>query len=286
MKIKDLYSSGKTIFSFEIFPPKPDFSLDSIYKTIEELEHLNPSFISVTYGAGGGTRSRTVEISSKIKNFYNIEALSHLSCISSTSVDIDEILLELKTNNIKNILALRGDLPQQPPEQVSTGQYKYACDLVCYLNKFSDFCIGAACYPESHFESQSKEADIENLKYKVNCGVDFLITQLFFDNDSFYSFIENIRKSGINCPVSAGIMPVYNIKIIERITSMSMAKIPRKLKDILVKHGENPSDLLKAGIEYAVNQIKDLMSHGVDGIHLYTMNKSEQTKEIAKEVMR
>lgn len=285
MKIKDLFKKNKTLLSFEIFPPKKDYSIDTIYRTIEELKDLEPDYISVTYGAGGTSRDRTVEIASKIKNEYNIEALAHFTCISSTPKEIDDIIGALKKNNINNILALRGDRPEDSSEDTPLGEYTYARDLIEQINRTKgDFSIGAACYPEGHMECSNRIQDIKHLKEKVNSGVDFLITQLFFDNELFYRFMEELDLAGIDVPVSAGIMPVLNAKQIFRIQKLSGCSIPPKFKRILDKYEHNPEALKEAGQAYALEQIIDLMAWGIDGIHLYTMNKSETARKIAENI--
>ena len=286
MKIIELFNSKKTVISFEVFPPKPELPLDTIFNTIENLQNLHPDFISVTYGAGGGIRSRSADIASKIKNSYNIEALSHLTCITSTTQDINNILQLLRNENIENILALRGDIPKDTsiitPANIG---FRYASDLISYIKNTDDICIGAACYPEGHIQMIDKKDDIQNLKLKVDSGVDFLVSQLFFDNNILYSFLEDIRNCGINCPVSAGIMPVFSANLIKKLTIMCGATIPKKLIKILNKYESNPEDLTKAGIAYAITQIQDLIANGIQGIHLYTMNKSDHMQEIMKNVL-
>lgn len=283
MKIKDLFKKNKTLLSFEIFPPKKDYAVDTIYDTIHDLKDLEPDYISVTYGAGGTSKDRTVEIASKIKNEYQIEALAHLTCISSTSEEIDETVEALRKNNINNILALRGDMPEGDDQSIST-EYTYASDLIQQINKKGDFSIGGACYPEGHLECDSRIQDIKHLKEKVDAGVDFLITQLFFDNELFYRFMEELDLAGINIPVSAGIMPVLNAKQILRIQKLSGCSLPPKFKRILEKYEHNPEALKEAGEAYALEQIIDLMAWGIDGIHLYTMNKSETARKIAENI--
>ena len=284
MKIKDLFRKNKTLLSFEIFPPKKDYPIDTIYHTIEELKDLEPDYISVTYGAGGTSRDRTVEIASKIKNEYNIEALAHLTCIASTSKEINNIISSLRENNITNILALRGDMPESGGDDAVSEEYTYARDLIDQINKKGNFSIGAACYPEGHMECSNRIQDIKYLKEKVNSGVDFLITQLFFDNELFYRFMEELELAGIDVPVSAGIMPVLNAKQILRIQKLSGCSIPPKFKRILDKYEHNPEALKEAGQAYALEQIIDLMAWGIDGIHLYTMNKSETARKIAENI--
>lgn len=282
MKINDLYKQHKTIFSFEVFPPKPEMPISTVYKTIDEIEYLKPSFISVTYGAGGSNRSRTIEISSHIKNKTGIEALSHLTCVSSSKDDINLILDSLEKENIENILALRGDPPKDIQNfDFSTQEFKHASDLISHIAK-RNFCIGTSCYPETHLESLSREDDISYLKIKVDSGVNFLISQLFFNNDIFLNFVEEVRRKGINCPISAGIMPILNANQIKRMTLMCGASIPKKLIRILNKYENNPDDLSKAGVHFAIEQIHALIKNEINGIHIYTMNKADTVKEIMK----
>lgn len=281
MKIKELFNSIKTVVSLEIFPPKVDSPVDTIFKTIDELKELNPDYISVTYGAGGTSRDRTVEIASKIKNEYHIEALAHLTCISSTTDEINNVIRQLKDNNIENVLALRGDIPENPDfEFPNPLQYHYAKDLITEIKRTTDFSIGAACYPERHIECSSKIQDIKYLKLKEEAGADFLVSQLFFDNELFYRFMEEIDLAGITLPVSAGIMPVLNSKQILRMLKLSGCTMPPKFKRIVEKYENNPEALKEAGEAYAIEQIIDLMAWGVRGIHLYTMNKPDTAKRI------
>ena len=285
MQIKNIYKNKKPVISFEVFPPKKDGTIDTIYDTIEALKDLKPDFISVTYGAGGSTRDKTLEIASIIKNKYYIEALAHLTSVSMTEEKLDTFVQELKKKNVHNVLALRGDLPKDNTEYAfEKCPYKYASDLVRSLRRESDISIGSACYPEGHFESSSIEEDIENLKMKVESGTDFLITQLFFDNEGFYRFRDATCKKGISIPVSVGIMPITNKGQIEKMVSLSGASLPAKLTRILAKYENNPQALKEAGIIYATEQIVDLLSWGVDGIHLYTMNKPETSRRIIQNI--
>jgi methylenetetrahydrofolate reductase (NADPH) len=284
MKIKELFNSNPVI-SLEIFPPKPEAPIDTVLDTIAALSDLNPAFISVTYGAGGSSKSHTVRIADIIKNKYNIEALAHLTCIGSTKNDIDNVLEQLKKCNIENIMALRGDVPKGGSLALSdNSQYKYAMDLISHIKESGSFCIGAACYPEGHIECSSSISDLKHLKQKADSGADFLITQLFFDNNLFYSFMEKLDILGVNLPVSAGIMPVINKKQIERITSLCGATLPVKFKRILDRYGDNPEALKEAGIAYAAEQIIDLLSSGAEGIHLYTMNRPEVARGIISQI--
>jgi methylenetetrahydrofolate reductase (NADPH) len=285
MYIKDIFSGKKPVISFEIFPPKKDSPLETIYKTIEGLKDLKPDFISVTYGAGGSTTNRTVEIASLIKHQYGMEALAHLTCIAATKGEIEGILQRLKNNGIENILALRGDLPQDPdfkfPDPL---HYQYAKDLILHIRSHGNFSVGAACYPEGHLECDDLAKDLSYLKQKVDTGVDFLITQLFFDNEIFYNFMDRMTKTNINVPVTAGIMPVLNKKQIERITSLCKASLTKKFIRIMERYEHNPEALKEAGIAYATEQIIDLLSSGVDGIHIYTMNRPEVTRKIVENI--
>jgi methylenetetrahydrofolate reductase (NADPH) len=286
MFIKDIFASKKRpVLSFEIFPPKKDTPIDTIFTTIENLKDLKPDFISVTYGAGGSSKDRTAEISSLVKHKYGIEALAHLTCISSTKDQIEDILHMLKDNNIKNILALRGDLPQDKNFKFPTPlHYHYAKDLISQIKQNNQYSIAAACYPEGHIECSDLHKDIAYLKEKVDTGTDYLITQLFFDNERFYDFLDKIRKVGINIPVTAGIMPLISKKQIERCLSFSKAALPKKFTRILEKHGDNPEALQEAGIAFATDQIIDLLSYQVDGIHIYTMNRPKTARRIVENI--
>jgi methylenetetrahydrofolate reductase (NADPH) len=284
MKIKELFNSSPVI-SLEIFPPKPEAPIDTVLDTIAALSDLKPAFISVTYGAGGSSKSHTVKIADLIKNKYNIEALAHLTCIGSTRDDIGDVLEQLKNSNIENIMALRGDFPVGAnPSSLEHSQYRYDKDLISHIIESGSFCIGAACYPEGHIECNDSISDLKYLKQKADGGADFLITQLFFDNNLFYSFMEKLDILGVTLPVSAGIMPVINKKQIERITGLCGATLPIKFKRILEKYGDNPAALKEAGIAFATEQIIDLLSSGVDGIHLYTMNRPEVARGIVSQI--
>lgn len=280
MLIKNLYNKKKPVISLEIFPPKQTTPINTIYDTIEGLKDLKPDFISVTYGAGGSSRDHTVEIANILKNKYNVETLAHLTCLNSTSFEIESILNKLKERNIENILALRGDLPNEDQNTFSNPPFNHASDLVKQIKSHDNFCIGGACYPEGHIECSSKIHDLKYLKAKVDNGLDFLITQIFFDNEMLYDFLERLDILGIKIPISAGIMPVINKKQIERITQMCGSKLTQKFKRIIGKYEYNPEALKEAGIIYATEQIIDLLSAGIDGIHLYTMNKPEVAQRI------
>lgn len=283
MNIADLFKK-KTVFSFEVFPPKKESGVESIYKTLEELKQLNPDFISVTYGAGGVgvANATTVDLCSKIKNEYGIETIAHLTCLYNTKEDIDRILEELKEKGIDNILALRGDVN---PNFELKHDFRYASELTEYImSKNMGFNVSGGCYPEVHQEAESMIADIKNLKKKIDAGADHLISQLFFDNNAFYDFIEKVRIAGIDVPIEAGIMPVTNKKQIERMVSMCGASIPAKLSKVLQRFGDNPEAMRDAGISYAIDQIIDLVANGVEGIHIYTMNDPYIAGKITKSV--
>lgn len=270
MYIKDLFNKKRFVFSFEIFPPKATSSIDTIYKTLESLSDLRPDYISVTYGAGGGSnQNKTKEISSMIKNKYGIEALAHLTCISSTKDEIKQILKELKEEGIENILALRGDIPL---DEGVKGDFQHSSDLAEFIIKNEYFDLGGTCYPEGHYDSKNVEEDVLNLKEKINAGITHLTSQLFYDNNAFYEFMNLIKKHNINVPIQAGIMPLTNIKQIERIVSLSGTKIPNKYVRIMDKFKDDKDAMVDAGIAFATEQIIDLMANGVDGVHLYTMN--------------
>lgn len=281
MKINELFNK-KTVFSFEVFPPKKDSPVDTIYKTLDALSGLAPDFISVTYGAGGDGGNDTVKIASAIKNTYKNESVAHLPCINLTKENVTEILQTLKDNNVDNILALRGD--KNPAVERKT-DFLYASDLISFIKRSGNFNIIGACYPEVHAEASDMETDISNLRKKVDAGADHLITQLFFDNDIFYSFLEKIRAAGIHVPVQAGIMPLTSKKQVERIVSMCGAAMPEKLKKTIAKYENDLDGFRKAGIEYAVEQIAALVGQQVDGIHLYTMNNPGTASKITSEVL-
>lgn len=283
MKTPELFRS-KTVLSFEVFPPKRTGSVDSIYKTLDKLQDLNPDFISVTYGAGGSENSKaTFKIASAIQNNYKITSAAHMPCIGLTKADVLLQLEELRQAGIENILALRGDIPdgRQPD-----GDFAHASDLITFIKKHGNFNLLAACYPEGHIECENLLLDIHNLKTKVDAGADHLITQLFFDNDYFYRFRERCCANGIHVPIEAGIMPVVNKKQIERMASLCGVKLPKKFTAMMDRYEHNPEAMQDAGIAYAVNQIVDLITHGVDGIHLYTMNKPYVAQKIYEAVHR
>ncbi|MDD2361968.1 MAG: methylenetetrahydrofolate reductase [NAD(P)H] [Oscillospiraceae bacterium] len=282
MSIAELFKKKQTVYSFEIFPPKKDSPIDTIYNTLDQLEGLHPDYISVTYGAGGNPADKTtIDISSIVKDKFNITPLAHLTCINNSREDISEILGQLKERGIDNILALRGDFrPDIPPKT----DFRYASELVEYIIKQGGFHVSGACYPHGHPEGENMIDDIHNLRKKVDAGAEHLVSQLFFDNSVFYSFVERARIAGINVPIGAGIMPVTSKKQIERMVSLTAASLPVKFTKIISRYEHNPEALRDAGIAYAVDQIVDLISNGVQGIHLYTMNNPLVARRITQAI--
>ena len=280
MKIKNLFKEGKTVFSLEVFPPKRNHPIDTIYSTLDQLKDLDADFISVTYGASGSLADNsTCEIASAIKHRYGIVSAAHLTCVNSTREEVKAVLEQLKENDIDNILALRGDIV---PDVAPKDDFQHASDLISFIKEEGyDFGISGACYPEGHTDSPDTMTDILNLKKKVDAGAEHLISQLFFDNRYFYDFLEKVRIAGIDVPVEAGIMPVVNKKQIERMVSLCGASLPQKFTKMMSKYEHKPEAMRDAGIAYAIDQIVDLVSEGVDGIHLYTMNNPYIAKRIS-----
>lgn len=278
-------SSSRTVFSFEVFPPKKNMNIETVYKTLSELSDIKPDFISVTFGAGGSENcSNTLEIAKRIKDVCGVKSVVHLPCINMTKSDAHFMLEQFQKAGIENILALRGDRIEG---RVPCTDFLYASDLIRFINEFNlsrkdgkTFEIYAACYPETHPDSKSVVEDIHNLKIKTDCGVQHLLSQLFFDNEKFYRFRERCQIAGINVPIEAGIMPATNKKSIERMVSMTNAVLPKKFTKMMERYGDNPEAIRDAGIAYAVDQICDLVTNGVDGIHLYTMNNPYVAKKI------
>ena len=282
MKIPELFKSGKTVFSFEIFPPKKDGSIETVYKTLDGLSNLHPDFISVTYGAGGSLPgASTREIACIIKEKYHTNSIAHLTCVNSTKADIDRVIEEFKQSGIENVLALRGDVN---PEIEPKHDFPHASDLISYMKARSNLSFSGACYPEGHTESRSLDEDIDNLKIKVEAGAEHLISQLFFDNGAFYRFRDKVRAKGINVPIEAGIMPCVNVKQIQRMVVLCGASLPPKFTKMMARYGDNPEAIRDAGIAYAADQIIDLAANGVDGIHLYTMNNPYIAQKISESV--
>ena len=282
MRLAQLFGQGRTVFSCEVFPPKRDMPVDSIYTTLDGLKDIRPDFISVTFGAGGSQVNQTThEIASIIQNRYHIPAMAHLTCVAAGRAEVDHLLAQLKGDGVENVLALRGDVnPDIPPKT----DFAHASDLVAYIHARGDFGVSAACYPEGHLESPDLVSDIRFLKQKVDAGAQHLVSQLFFDNEDFFRFLERCRIAGINVPIEAGIMPVLSKSSIQRMVSMCGASMPRRLTRILAKYGDHPDALREAGIAYAIDQISDLIAGGVDGIHLYTMNNPDVARKIADSI--
>ncbi|MBR5120615.1 MAG: methylenetetrahydrofolate reductase [Clostridia bacterium] len=277
MKLTKLFEGEKLSLSFEVFPPKTDTSFESVKNATEEIARLRPSFMSVTYGAGGGTSRYTLEIAKNIKESYGVPTLAHLTCVSSTKETVKNKIEELKTAGIENVMALRGDLtPELADSDRSLWAYRHAVDLVRELKESgADFCIGGACYPEIHPESANQKEDIKHLKEKVDAGCDFLTTQMFFDNNLLYNFLYKIREAGITVPVIPGIMPITNGNQIERAIKLSGSFMPQRFKSLVDKFGTTPAAMKQAGIAYATDQIIDLFANGITNVHVYSMNKPD-----------
>lgn len=272
MKIIDILKQDKVSLSFEVFPPKTSDTYEAVAHAAQEIAALRPDFMSVTYGAGGGTSAHTASIAAEISQKYGVDTLAHLTCVSSTKAHVRDMLSRLRENGIENILALRGDIPAGG---ATASDYRYASELVTDIKSQGDFCIGGACYPEGHIEASSKTQDIAHLKQKVEAGCEFLTTQMFFDNNIMYNFLYRIREQGITVPVVAGIMPVTNANQIRRILSMADTHLPARFKAIVDRFGTRPEAMRQAGIIYATEQIVDLIANGVNHIHVYSMNKPE-----------
>lgn len=283
MRINELLSEKEITLSFEVFPPKQQYAYASVQAAVDELSGLKPDFISVTYRGGDGTSQNTVGIASHIQNDLDVTAIAHLTCVSSTREEVRDIAKNLTEKGIRNVLALRGDLPREP-DDASRRDFQYACQLIEELKRAGEFCIGAACYPEGHVESANKEADLDRLKAKTDCGCSFLVTQMFFDNDVLYRFLYNLSRKGISAPVVAGILPVTNIRQVKRTLELSGTSLPPKFKAILDKYGDKPEALKQAGIAYATEQIIDLAINGVRGVHIYTMNRPETARRITENI--
>lgn len=281
MRIIDVLKDEQVHISCELFPPKQGHQLENVKQVVQEIAILKPSYMSVTYGATGGTSDYTVDIANEIQNKNEIPALAHLTCASSTREKVHEVVEQLKAKKIENILTLRGDIPENADFPLPN-QYKHASELIADVKSLGDFCIGGACYPEGHPEAANMQEDIEHLKEKVDAGCDFLTTQMFFDNGIYYNFMYKILKKNINVPVVAGIMPVTNATQIRRIISLSGNNVPPRFKAIVDRFSDNPAAMKQAGIAYATEQIIDLIANGVNNIHIYTMNKPDVAGAIFK----
>ena len=284
MKLREILKEDKAHLSFEVFPPKTDSAFDSVKEATEEIAKLRPSFMSVTYGAGGGTSKYTLDIAKSIKEQLGVSMVAHLTCVSSTKETVKMRIADMKNAGIENVLALRGDLTDElKASDKSSWHYKNAVDLVRELKESgSDFCVGGACYPEVHPESLNQKDDIKYLKEKVDAGCEFLTTQMLFDNNLLYNFLYKIREAGITVPVIAGIMPITNANQVERAVKLSGSFMPRRFISIVDKFGHNPRAMCQAGIAYATDQIIDLYANNIMNVHVYSMNKSFVAKKIAE----
>ena len=282
MKLTELFNQDKLSLSFEVFPPKTDTAFESVKHATEEIATLKPSFMSVTYGAGGGTSRYTLDIAKNIKEQYGVPTLAHLTCVSSTKETVHEKIKQIREAGIENIMALRGDLtPELEQSDRSKWDYRHAVDLIRDIKEIdSDFCIGGACYPEIHPESASQKEDIKYLKEKVDAGCSFLTTQMFFDNNLLYNFLYKIREAGITVPVIPGVMPITNGNQVERAIKLSGSFMPQRFKSLVDKFGTTPAAMKQAGIIYATDQIIDLFANGITNVHVYSMNKPDVAAQI------
>ena len=282
MKIRDLLKNQSLSLSFEVFPPKTEMGFDSVKGATEEIARLRPAFMSVTYGAGGGTSRYTLDIAKNIKERYGVPTLAHLTCVSSTRETVQEKIRAIREAGIENVMALRGDIPAgRENEDRSRWDYRYAVELVRELKEMNpDFCIGGACYPEIHPESMNQKEDIRYLKEKVDAGCDFLTTQMFFDNNLLYNFLYKIREAGITVPIIPGIMPITNANQVERAMKLSASFMPQRFKSLVDKFGGDPAAMKQAGIAYATDQIIDLFANGITNVHVYSMNKPDVAEKI------
>ena len=282
MKLTEIFKRNQYSLSFEVFPPKTDDNYESVKIATEEIARLSPAFMSVTYGAGGGTSRYTLDIAQKIRKEWGVESLAHLTCVSSTRETVKERIADFKAAGIENIMALRGDIPaNMAGADRSQWDYRHAVDLIADIKgSGGDFCIGGACYPEVHPESETQKEDILHLKEKVDAGCDFLTTQMFFDNNLLYNFLYKIREAGITVPVVAGIRPITNAKQVERAIHLSGSFMPRRFQSLVDKFGNDPLAMKQAGIAYATDQIIDLYANGVTNVHVYSMNKSDAAAAI------
>lgn len=279
MRIVDLFRADEPVISFEFFPPKTEEGVETLYKTVKELRPCRPSFVSVTYGAGGSTRDRTLELVARIQRDLGITTMAHLTCVGSTKDEIRETLDRLHASGIRNVLALRGDPPKGQAEfQAVEGGFRYATELVAFIRELGDdWCVGAACYPEGHVESSDLEADLAHLVEKVDAGADFLVSQLFFDNDDYRAFVRRARSNGVAVPIVPGLMPVTNASQVERFTKMCGARIPQELYRRLRIVEDDNAAVVATGVQWAVDQGRELLAEGAPGLHFYTLNRSSAT---------
>ncbi len=284
--LKNMFEHKHTL-SFEVFPPKKEGDFESAFEVMDALGKLSPDFISVTYGAGGSRAGKTVEIASYVQNTLGIDAVAHMTCVGSRKESLLQVAARLKEHNINYCLALRGDRPKDmSDEQFDARDFAHANDMMAFLKENTNLHMAGACYPEKHFESFSMESDLNNMKRKQDAGAEFFISQLFFDNDYFYSFLEKAEKKGITAPVCAGIMPITSAKQIGTTITLSGSSIPKALSNLIATYGDNKDEMRKAGIDYAIRQIRDLQENGVGDIHIYAMNKPKMTEEIVSAIYR
>ncbi len=285
MKIIDILSKKNMSLSFEVFPPKKESSFDNVVKVTEEIAACKPAFMSVTYGAGGGTSRYTLDIAKNIEEKYDVPTLAHLTCVSSSHAMVEEKIDKMKEMGIENVMALRGDLtPELEKTDPNTWDYKHAVELVRELKEAGDFCIGAACYPEVHPDSPNQKEDLIHIKEKVDAGADFLTTQMVFDNNLFFNFLYKIRELGVTVPIIPGIMPITNANQVERAIKLSGSFMPQRFKSIVDYFGDDPDAMKQAGIAYATDQIIDLYANGITNVHVYSMNKPDVAKTILSNV--
>jgi methylenetetrahydrofolate reductase (NADPH) len=271
--------------SFEVYPPKKDMEFPASYQVLDALAALHPDFVSVTYGAGGSRSTKTIELASYIQNTLHLTALAHMTCVGNKKEELDAVCRELQKNNISHVLALRGDRPRDMTDAQYEGRdFAHASDMIAYLKRTTDLHLAGACYPEKHYECFSMASDLQNLKVKQDVGAEFLITQLFFDNDTFYRFREQAVQKGITIPICVGIMPVTSVNQLGTTISLSGSSIPKQLSDLAAAYGDRPEEMRKAGTDYAIRQIQDLMQNDVDGIHIYVMNRPKMTAQIVTAV--
>lgn len=282
VEISKLFGRGTPVVSFEFFPPKTEEGVETLYRTVEELRPCRPSFVSVTYGAGGSTRDRTLELVARIQRDLGMTTMAHLTCVGSTRQEIGEVLRRLHGSGIRNVLALRGDPPKGETQfQAVDGGFRYATELVAYIRESGlDFCIGAACYPEGHVETRDLELDLQHLVTKVEAGADFLVSQLFFDNEDYGAFVRRARSAGILVPIVPGLMPITNVSQVERFTGMCGARIPQELRRRLRIVQADPAAVVATGVQWAVDQGRSLLAAGAPGLHFYTLNRSSATLSV------
>lgn len=285
MKLKEFFSRGRPVFSFEFFPPKTEEDLPRLYQTVRDLKELNPSFVTCTYGAGGSTRRKTLEIVAHVKKEIGIESVAHLTCAGHSRQEIEVLLQEIAFRGIENVMALRGDPPRGEAKFVPHPEgFKHADELVAHIKSRHDFSLGVAGYPEKHPEAASPEQDLQNLKRKVEAGADAVFTQLFFINEDYFEFVKRARQIGIGLPIVPGIMPITNVAQIKRFTSLCGAKIPEAMIRDLERIESDPRKVVEYGIEYSTRQCLELLEKGAPGIHFYTLNKSHSAQEILKKI--